>query len=185
MRPAPARFSTRNLAAWVVLAFGVALSAIAAYLVLAQVEREARLKFGSVVSDAQAAIELRIRAYANILLGVRGLFGTDSVSRDEFRRYIGSFDLQHRYPGVQVVHYSRRISAAEKEGFEATVRNDTSVDPAGYPNFRIRTPGDRPEYVVAEYVEPMTGNERALGLDLGGDPVRLAALEHTRDSGQL
>jgi hypothetical protein len=31
----------------------------------------------------------------------------------------------------------------------------------------------------------MTGNEAALGLDLGGDAVRLAALERMRDSGAL
>ncbi len=176
----------RTSTAVVVLAIGIVLSAAAAYLVVRQLEREARLKFESVVSDAKAAIESRIHAYANVVDGIRGLFiATESVSRDQFRRYIESLDLDRRYPGIQVIHYSRRITAAQRPAFEAMVRGDTSVEPRGYPKFEIRPAGNRPGYVVAQYVEPLAGNERALGLDLGGDAVRLAALERTRDTGQL
>ncbi len=176
----------RTSTAVVVLVIGIVLSAAAAYLVARQLEREARLRFESAVSDAQAAIESRIRAYANVVDGIRGLFiATETVSRDQFRRYIESLDLDRRYPGIQVIHYSRRITAAQRPAFVATVRRDTSVEPRGYPNFSIRPPGERAEYVIAQYVEPMAGNERAMGLDLGGDAVRLAALERTRDSGRL
>jgi diguanylate cyclase (GGDEF)-like protein/PAS domain S-box-containing protein len=167
--------------AFVVLAIGAALSAAAAVLVAGQLEREARLKFESAVSDAKATIDSRIKAHADVVLGVRSLFIADnSVSRVEFKRYIDSLDLNRRYAGIQVIHYSRRITAAGRPAFEAMVRGDTSVDPRGYPDFAIKPAGIRPMYV-----EPMAGNERALGLDLGGDAVRLAALERTRDSGQI
>ncbi len=169
-----------------VLAVGIVLSAAAAYLVARQLEREARQKFESTVSDARGAIETRIQDYADVLGGTRGLLlATESASRDQFRRYVESLDLQRRYPGIQVIHYSRRIAAAQRLAFEATVRGDTSVEPRGYPGFAIKPPGERAEYVVVQYVEPMSGNEAALGLDLGGDPVRLAALERVRDSGQI
>jgi PAS domain S-box-containing protein len=185
-QPGLARFYSHPSAAWLVLATGFVLSAAAAFLLAGQVEREARLKFDSAASDAKVAIESRINAYADVLLGVRGLFISDnSVNRVEFKRYIDSLDLNRRYPGIQVIHYSRRISAAERPAFEAMVRGDTSVEPRGYPDFAIRPAGNRPEYVVAQFVEPMAGNERALGLDLGGDAVRLAALRHTRESAQL
>ena len=82
-----------------VLAMGVALSAAGAYLVAGQVARQARLKFDAEVGDAQAAIASRVRAYADLLLGIRGLFiAENSVGRDEFRRYVESLDLSHRYP---------------------------------------------------------------------------------------
>jgi len=29
--------------------------------------------------------------------------------RDEFRAYIATLDLNHRYPGIQVIHYARRV----------------------------------------------------------------------------
>jgi len=39
------------------------------------------------VADARAAIDARIRAYPNLLLGVRGLSSSDAVSRDEVQGY--------------------------------------------------------------------------------------------------
>ena len=131
-------------------------------------------------------IERRIQAYADVLHGVRGLFSaSESVSRDAFRRYVSSLDLEQRYPGIQLVAFNRRVPFERKRDYEAAVRRDTSVNPNGYPDFAIKPPGERPEYFVAEYLEPMAGNEDALGLDAGGDAVRLASVERARDSGQL
>ncbi len=172
--------------AMVVLAIGCVLSAAAAYWVAGRIEHEARSRFESTVTDAQAAIESRIRAYSDILLGARGLFiASDSVSRSEFKNYVDSLDLNHRYPGIEAIHYAHRITAAEKPAFEAAVRNDTSVDPRGYPDFAVKPTGDRPEYVVVQYIEPMVGQKAALGLDQSSEAVRLAALERTRDSGRV
>jgi diguanylate cyclase (GGDEF)-like protein/PAS domain S-box-containing protein len=185
-QPGLGRYYSHPSAAWLVLAAGVLLSAAAAYSVNRQVERENRLQFDSAVSDANALINARISDYADALRGIRALFiASEQIDRPAFKRYIDNLELSRRYPGIQVVHYSRRISAAERRAFEEQVRNDRSVDPRGYPKFAIRPPGERAEYVVAQYVEPMTGNERALGLDLGGDAVRLVALERTRDSGHI
>ncbi len=179
-------FYRRGSTALVVLLLGLLLTALAAFTVAGQLEREERMRFESAARSAQAAVVTRIEDYADVLRGLGGLFAaSESVSREAFRRYFANLDLAQRYPGIQVIHYSQRISAAERPEFEARIRRDTSVDPRGYPGFAIRPSGERSEYVVAQYVEPMAGNERALGLDLAGDAVRLAALQHTRDSGRI
>ena len=169
-----------------VLAIGLLLSAAGSHWAAIYLEREAKAKFEIAVADAEDGIERRIQAYADVLHGVRGLFSaSESVSRDAFRRYVSSLNLDQRYPGIQLVAFNRRVPFERKRDYEAAVRRDTSVDPNGYPDFAIKPPGDRPEYFVAEYLEPMAGNEDALGLDAGGDAVRLASLERARDSGQL
>ncbi len=181
-----ARIYSHASAARLVLAAGLVLSVAAALLAANQLEREARLKFESAISDAKAAIDTRVNDYADVLRGVRGLFAAmDTVSRAEFARYLQNLNLANRYPGIQVIHYSRLVPHEQRPAFEAMVRGDTSVDARGYPDFAIRPAGIRQRYAVAMYVEPMAGNERALGLDLAGDPVRLAALERTRDSGSI
>ena len=117
--PAMSRRPTRRpIAAYVVLAIGVVLSLALAGWTARLVERESRQKFENYAADARAAIDARIRAYSNLLLGVRGLFVAHPANRTEFRRFITSFDLTRRYPGAQVIHFSRRISAAEKQAFE-------------------------------------------------------------------
>jgi diguanylate cyclase (GGDEF)-like protein/PAS domain S-box-containing protein len=186
MQPKLAKIASHASTAFVVLAIGIVLSAAAAHLVATRGEREAKAQFENAVGDAHDAIEARIHAYADVLLGVRGLFiASDSVSRSEFRDYIDSLDLNRRYPGIQGINYGQRIAAAQKQAFETMVRKETSVDPRGYPDFKVKPAGERPEYVVVRYVEPMAGNEVALGLDLGGDAVRLAALTRARDSGRI
>ena len=42
----------------------------------------------------------------------------------------------------------------------------------------------RNEYVVIRYIEPLFGNERALGFDIASDPVRREAFEWARDKGE-
>lgn len=186
MPPALVNLASQTWAAYAVLATGMALSAAAAYWIASQVEREARTKFESAVEDARDAIDLRMRSYSDVLFGVRGLFiASDSVSRGEFRNYIDSLELSSRYPGIEAVSYAQHVTAGKKAAFEAAVRKDTSVDPRGYPDFAVKPSGNRPEYVVVQYLEPAAGREAALGLDLGGEPVRLAALERVRDSGRI
>ncbi len=169
-----------------VLAIGLLLSAAASYRTVNDVARDARSKFELAVVDAEDAIERRIQANTDVLHGVRGLFGaSESVNRGAFRRYVASLDLEQRYPGIQAIAFSRRVPFERKREYEAAVRRDTSLDPNGYPNFTIRPAGDRTEYFVVEYIEPMAGNEEALGLDIGGDPSRLASVKQARDSGQV
>ncbi len=186
MTDKPAVIYRRASTSLAVLVLGIALSVAAAYLADRQLAHEARLTFDADVSDAQDAIATRIRAYADLLVGIRGLFlAENSIGRGEFRRYVQSLDLDRRYPGIQVIHFSRRIPAAQRSAFEARVRADTSIEPRGYPDFTVHPRGERAEYTVVQYVEPTAGTEGALGLDLGGDAVRLAALDRARDSGQL
>ncbi|MDH3320361.1 MAG: CHASE domain-containing protein, partial [Betaproteobacteria bacterium] len=169
-----------------VLVLGLVVSALAAALVARQVEREAQLRFEGQVDDARLAIESRIDAYADVLGGVYALMNAaEPVSRGQFKRYVESLDVPRHYPGIAAISVSRRITAAQKPSFEARVRGDTSVDPGGYPGFAVKPPGERAEYVVLEYIEPTRGNEGALGLDIAGDPVRLAALEYARDTGRI
>ena len=178
--------ATRAATAWAVLAIGCALSVAAAYWVAWQVEQEARVRFENDVGDARDSIERRLQAYADVLHGVRGLFSaSEFVSRDAFRRYVSSLDLDRRYPGIQVIGFNRRVPFEQKRDYELAVRRDTSLDPSGYPTFAIKPPGERPEYFVVEYFEPEAGNEEAFGLDVGADAVRLASVERARDSGEF
>ncbi|MDO8596215.1 MAG: PAS domain S-box protein, partial [Sulfuricaulis sp.] len=186
MQPKLAGIVSHAATALIAPAIGILLSAAAAYWIANQVEREARLKFENAVADARDAVEFRIRSNTDILLGVRGLFAaSNSVSRADFRDYVDSLDLKRRYPGVVAVHYAHRITAGQKQAFEAAVRNDTSVDPRGYPDFTIKPPGDRPEYVVVQYVEPFAERKAALGVDQAGEALRLASLERARDSNRI
>lgn len=156
------------------------------------VEDVARLRFERQASDAKAVVEGRIRSYANVLYGLKALFAThDRVSRVQFNRFVTALDLKNRYPGFDVVNFAAHVLGHDAERFVESVRHDTSLVPGGYPEFTIRPPGQRPEYFVLAYLEPLEGYEFAFGRDLGAnpqvpDPAALAAvMRMSRDTGKL
>ncbi|HKV86800.1 MAG TPA: PAS domain S-box protein, partial [Candidatus Dormibacteraeota bacterium] len=177
---------------WVVLVVGVLASLLLFSIIRDAVENVARLRFERQAGDAHSAIEARLHFYADVLYALRALFSSqDGVSRLRFHRFVDSLDLKHRYPGFDAVNFAAYVPAADKERFEQSVRVDRTLDPLGYPQFSIKPPGNRPEYYVLVYLEPLLGYEFAFGRDLGAnpkilDPQALAAtMRLGRDSGEL
>jgi signal transduction histidine kinase len=166
------RVHHRLILPWVILAIAIAASVTLFMVMKDDVESVARLRFERQTSDIKHVIEARIHSYTDIMYGLQALLATQSpVSRIQFHRYVKSLDLKRRYPGYDVVNFAAYVPGSERDSFEQGVRLDTSLDPRGYPDFSIRPPGERPEYFVIVYVEPMTGFEFAFGLDLAANPA--------------
>jgi two-component system, sensor histidine kinase and response regulator len=165
---------------WIVLGVGMLASYLLFSTVKDNIESSALERFDHQTIEAKRVIETRIQSYADVLYSVRALFDTDaSVSRAEFHRFVESLNLKNRFPGIEVVNYAIHVPAEDKRRFEEGVRRDTSLEAGGYPRFAIKPPGERPEYHVLVYLEPMTDNEFALGLDLSQQPsIQLATLEN-------
>ena len=177
---------------WLILIIGIPASFFIFTLLQNSVEHVARLRFEREANNANAVIEDRLRSYSDVLYALRALFASEGpVDRLRFHRFVKSLDLKHRYPGFISMNYAAHVPARNKASFEEAVRRDTSLEPGGYPGFSIKPPGERPEYFVLVYLEPMAGYEFALGLDLGANPMAAnpeqvaAAVRLQRDSGNL
>ena len=171
---------------WAVLASSLAFSAASTYYFSAQVRQEAHSRFETVAVGVANDVQSRIRAYGDVLFALRGLFdSSDKVTRDEFHRFAQALSLGERYPGVTNISFAFRVPHAKKLQFERAVRAETSLLIKGLPEFVIKPPGERPEYVVLTYLEPMGKNIPAWGLDLNADPLRRSVIERARDTGQM
>ncbi|HYQ93409.1 MAG TPA: diguanylate cyclase, partial [Burkholderiales bacterium] len=109
----------------------------------------------------------------------------DKVSRDEFHRFAQALSLAERYPGATNVSFAPRVLHAKKLEFERAVRAEKSPLVKGLPEFAIKPPGERADYLVLTYIEPMGKNVAAWGLDLNADPLRRSVVDRARDSGQI
>src|SRR2546426_7678027 len=179
----PARY--RRLR-WAVLAASLAFSAASAYYFRTQVQQEARSRFETVAIGLANDVQSRIRAYGDVLYALRGLFASSNeVTRDEFHQFAQAISLGERYPGVTNISFSFRVPHARKLQFERAVRAERSPLVKGLPEFAIKPPGERPEYMVLTFLEPMGKNVVAWGLDLNADPLRRSAVDRARDSGQI
>jgi signal transduction histidine kinase len=177
---------------WLVLVIAIPLFFSLFAIIQSSVENVAQLRFEREANSANANIEGRLRSYSDVLYALRAQFASEEpVDRLRFHRFVESLDLKHRYPGFISLNYAAYVTARDRERFEESVRNDSSLDPRGYPRFAIKPPGKRPEHFVIVYLEPMAGYEFAFGLDLGWNPAAenpekvAAALRLGRDSGRL
>jgi PAS domain S-box-containing protein len=144
-------------------------------------ENDLRTEFAFRVHDTQARIAERMRAYVQVLRGVAGMFdASQHVERREFHDYVASLQVARNYPGIQGVGYGQWVPAGAVEPFAETVRRE------GLAGFSIRPAGERPEYAPVLYLEPSDGlNLRAFGYDMLSESVRRAALEASRDTGEV
>jgi diguanylate cyclase (GGDEF)-like protein len=171
---------------WAVLAASLVFSGASTYYFSTQVRQEARSRFETVAIGVANDVQSRIRAYGDVLFALRGLFdSSDKVTRDEFHQFAQALSLGERYPGVTNISFAARVPHAKKLQFERAVRAETSPLIKGLPEFAIKPPGERPEYAVLTYIEPMGKNVPAWGLDLNADPLRRSVTDRARDTGRM
>jgi PAS domain S-box-containing protein len=170
-----------------VLAAGLGL-AVATYLsVVAQKSDGLVERFLRHADTRIDAVDRRIVGETTILRSIVGLFqGSVRVERLSFSAFASLVA-----PGgssFQALEWIPRIERAERRGYVQSARRD------GLAGFRIteRAPsgkvieaGVRDRYFPVYYVEPLEGNEGAVGFDLASNPTRRAALAKARDSGKL
>ena len=126
-------------------------------------------------------LKFRLQTYVNALTQTRALFvATDnSVSRQSFQAFVYGINPLRQYPGIQGIGYTVRVPATRLAAHIAEIRE------SGYPGYRVWPEYARAEYFAVLYLEPFDWrNQRAFGYDMFTDPVRRAAMERARDSGQ-
>jgi diguanylate cyclase (GGDEF)-like protein/PAS domain S-box-containing protein len=167
------------------LACGVAATLFAWFFAGRQAEREAGAEFENHATFATNLLDRRIESDLDVLYGLGALAYHDAaLTRAEFARYVSALELSSRLPGVKVAEFIRRVPAAERDAYVASIRNDRSVDAEGYPAFDIKPPGARDEYWVIEFLEPRAGSEGVFGLDIRTRPGAQAAAIRARDLGE-
>ncbi|MHA4867633.1 CHASE domain-containing protein [Duganella sp. PWIR1] len=130
--------------------------------------------------------QTRMQVYFDSLHALKGMYAVnDRIDRLQFHRFVNELRIDRRYPGFQALQFVRVVPAAGLAAFADGVQRDTSVVPAGYPDFHVHPASLRPLHYIIEYTEPLKGNENAFGLDLGALPTHLKALELGRDGGEI
>jgi CHASE1-domain containing sensor protein len=166
--------------AWAVLAVALSVTLVAWRATDASVENEARLRFESEARRIAQVVARRLSAYEQVLRGGVSVFDTLGwVSRDDWRSYVDGLQIADNYPGIQGMGFAEALQAADLAGHVARIRNE------GFPAYQVTPEGERPVYSAIIYLEPFDWrNQRAFGYDMLSEPVRRAAMERARDTGE-
>jgi len=108
--------------------------------------------------DMVFSISRRMAVYEQVLRGARGyLRGSVALERRDWAEYYRLLRLDQSFPGMEALGVAALVTP----------------------------PGERPVATAITHIEPFTDrNLRAFGFDMYSEPVRRAAMERARDSGQ-
>ncbi|MEW6496225.1 MAG: CHASE domain-containing protein, partial [Cyanobacteriota bacterium] len=173
----------RSRRAWIpyfVLAITLVLTTLATAYVAKTSEDKDRLRFEKAVERTHNDIQNRLDTYIAMLRAGSGFFAANNqVSLAQFRAYVNRLELQRRYPGIQGIGFSVRITPEEEK--DALIAD---MQRQGIKNFSIQPEFNRDEYHSIIYLEPLDQrNQAAMGFDMFTEPVRRAAMQLARDTG--
>jgi PAS domain S-box-containing protein len=184
LTPASLRARLRRGYGLAVLVLVGALLMVALYAHNAS-EREQRLAEGSFVAEAERladAVRQRLLQYE---LSIRGGVALHSAAADmpttrQWRGYVEGLDIARQLPGMVGLGY---VAYVDPRGLaELQLRRRAQ----GEGLFSVTPRGAREQYGAIVYFEPETlGSRATIGYDQLSDPVRRAAMEAARDTGQV
>lgn len=138
---------------------------------------ERQTSINNVVSETRNGVIDRLESYRLVLLGASGLFvSSDDVTRDEWRKFISSFNIQKNYPGVKGLGY---MTSADREELPALIR-DIRAD--GFKNAVIHPDTEESDYAITTYFVPQ--HPPGLGYNMFSHPARKNAIGITKETGE-
>ena len=164
-----------------VVLVGLALSAIGAWQLQDHNQAEAQAVFQRTVQRTAREITHRFHLPLYGLNGIRGLYAASrQVESAEFRAYTEARDMALEFPGVRGLAFAQHVQHPQLDAFIAAQRADQA------PSFTVWSLSHavQDDLYVVRFIAPALGNSAALGLDLGSEPVRRAAVQQAVDSGQ-
>jgi PAS domain S-box-containing protein len=143
-------------------------------------------RFTKVAEAATQSIRGRLEIYADSLRAGAAFFAASNrISRGDWHDYASSLDLIARYPGINGMGVVLPVSPSTVDRFVADARAD------GVPDFSLkqvagvadpRLPDE--DHFVILYIEPVSLNSPAIGLDLASEANRRRAALESRAIGR-
>jgi PAS domain S-box-containing protein len=177
----PPRSTVILVIPWLLLTLSLVASIFVWWQQQQIIDTESQAQLEKAIQRTQSFINARLNNYEDALRGAQGLFAADiegDVSRQEWKRYVNSLSIEQRFPGIYGLGYIAYVPPSNLNAFIQTSRAD------GVPDYNYKPAGQRSDYFIIKYIEPISQNQPALGYDVGSEPVRRQAAEMARDTGQ-
>ncbi|MGZ4960232.1 MAG: CHASE domain-containing protein [Methylomonas sp.] len=170
----------QSLLAWTMLGLGLLATVFVSLQVKQSIDADAMRQFSFTCDQVTLKIRERLGDYALTLRGGVALFNASNiVSREEWKAYTETLRAQDSIPGLQGIGFSLFIPRDQLADHIANIRRE------GFPEYNVHPSGERALYTSIIYLEPFRDrNMRAFGYDMFSEPVRRAAMEQARDTGE-
>ena len=133
------------------------------------------------------AVQTSLNGNVEALVFLGDFFNNSTtVTRQEFSSFVKS--VLPRYKGIHAFSWNPLVADRERAEYETRARKEGVVDfefTERTADNRLVKAGQRAEYVVVYYIEPLPSNRPALGFDIASNPTRLKAIKQGFRTGKL
>ncbi len=162
-----------------VLALGLGGTGLTAGLASEAEQRLVQSRFERAAEQATADINQQLRSCGNIILSGVGLANASAdVTRAEWRTFVTAVQLQSNLTVLRGLAYVTVVRPGQFDAFVAAQRD------GGYPQFTLHCeqPSEAVNTIVT-YLEPLAGNEQAIGFNSWSNPVTRDTMIRAVESG--
>lgn len=151
---------------------------LAWFITSTQSHQQNLIKFEYEASQITRLIQERMSHYEVALRsGVAAIHSNElQVDLFKWRKFSETLSIEERYPGINGIGVIYQLTQDELTPFLNEIKKERS-------DFKIHPTHELNEYWPITYVEPIEGNEQAIGLDMAHESNRLSAAKKARDSG--
>ncbi len=182
------RFLHHQMALGLALTLGVGSTILATFFVNRWETSNRQLRFQRQTESLGTALQRSLNRYTEMLAFLNDYYSVNPrpIERRSFAAFVRR--SLRAYPGIQALEWAPLIRQGERSSYEQ------SLQQGGYPKFQITElsaagqlvkAAQRPYYIPVTYIEPLTGNESALGYDLYSNQTRAQAIAQARDTGKI
>ena len=165
---------------WMIVALSIFLTFAAWYFSKNQLREKQAIRFEREADQMVELILERMRKYEDALWGGVALIHTlgGDVDYDQWSLYAQSIHIEKKYPGINGIGVIHALMEDELPAYLAHQR-------IRRPDYHIHPEHDGNEYYPITYIEPLMGNEKAVGLDIAHEVNRFTAAKKARDTGDV
>ena len=169
----------KPVTAWVILFLSLSLTLIGWMVSTDYYEQITTVRFGHGANDIVKSIENHMEDYQIALNGGVALFRTrEDVTREEWKTYVETINIEKNLPGIQGLGFAIPIVANELKNHENEIRSQ------GFSGYSVNPNTERDFYTSIIYLEPFDWrNKRAFGYDMWSNEIRQEAMKRARDTG--
>ena len=164
---------------WVIIFASLTVTLVAWSMARNTNQQQVNERFDREALQVVELITERMTRYEDALWGGVAALSAENktVTPENWKAYTDSLKVRDKYPGINGIGVIDYIMPAELEGYLQEKRGQR-------PDFRVFPKHDQNEHWPISFIEPLSDNLAALGLDIAHETNRLTAARRARDTGQ-
>ncbi|PIK13556.1 CHASE domain-containing protein [Halobacteriovorax sp. JY17] len=168
-----------------VLIVGLSLTVLVAFSFLRSNQTKNSDHFNDLIEDQTKNIHTRFEYYYEALEGGASLYAaSEQVSLEEWKAFLNRSQITKRRPGVNGLGVIIPVKNENLDKFVRQVRKDDIADFKIKKVPGVKAPkGNAESSYIIKFIEPLSVNKQARGLDIGSESNRRTSANLARDTG--